>query len=637
MDSTPSLENRLLRAERMLAALSQELAAIRGELGVDADSATPPPRGLATKPRVARPVVDLDAQQIERFLGRYGMLLIAVLAAAAAVGSFMSWAITHGYIHFTPAMRVAAGLVFAAAIGTWGLKLRRRERSFGSSMVGLALVLVHICAYAVGPGLHLLPTVVAFAFAALVSWALALFAIQERDEPLWCLGLAGAAVAPFVTSRGQGSVYALLAYGAIVTFPAALAIRDREWRVGWWVFYAVAFLYTTAAASVGADQGDAGVVLTLAFPLAIAAGAVLPFAPDPRKRGALRWLVAVAVLAALIYKWELRDPRLTVSIAVSVAALVSIALFDRVAELPASSGVPAGRRHPHVMDWVDAAVLPILLFRLFAGVLPRAWGTAADVCMLAALAWFSARRPIGPLRDAAACAAVAVGLWLIALLPLEAPGGNVIASVMLGVVSLYAHIRLPSRGWLAGGCAVLAAAAAQAAVALFAREAYAFTPFATEASLTAAVVVVGLAIVARYRRELAQAAATSLGDAPRADRVKSVRLLGRALWLAPWVWGFVWVMIELAMAYSASTSTLLLVVYFAATAVASVAAGRVRRSPPLRRTGLALALLAAGTAIYGATTYFDVGARIAAYLVTSGFLLDIAYWYRSSAAVVVAD
>jgi hypothetical protein len=70
------------------------------------------------------------------------------------------------------------------------------------------------------------------------------------------------------------------------------------------------------------------------------------------------------------------------------------------------------------------------------------------------------------------------------------------------------------------------------------------------------------------------------------------------------------------------------VIYFAATAVTAVAVGHMRRSPELRQLGLALALLAAATAVYGATTYFDVGARVLAYLVTSAFLLGIAYWYR---------
>ena len=98
--------------------------------------------------------------------------------------------------------------------------------------------------------------------------------------------------------------------------------------------------------------------------------------------------------------------------------------------------------------------------------------------------------------------------------------------------------------------------------------------------------------------------------------------------LAPWAWAFLWVLIELGKAFSRSTSTLLLVIYFAATAVAAVAVGHVRRAPELRQLGLALALLAAATAVYGATTYFDVGARVLAYLITSAFLLGIAYWYR---------
>jgi hypothetical protein len=41
-----------------------------------------------------------------------------------------------------------------------------------------------------------------------------------------------------------------------------------------------------------------------------------------------------------------------------------------------------------------------------------------------------------------------------------------------------------------------------------------------------------------------------------------------------------------------------------------------------------LGLVAAATAIRGARSLEDVWAEIAAYLVTSVFLLGIAYWYR---------
>jgi hypothetical protein len=102
----------------------------------------------------------------------------------------------------------------------------------------------------------------------------------------------------------------------------------------------------------------------------------------------------------------------------------------------------------------------------------------------------------------------------------------------------------------------------------------------------------------------------------------------RAIIAAPWLWAFVWILTELAMAFDPSTSTLLLVVYFASTAVGCVGVGRARSTARLRQIGLALAFAAAGMAFLGAKTYFDVAARIAAYLVTSAFLLGIAYWYR---------
>jgi hypothetical protein len=59
-------------------------------------------------------------------------------------------------------------------------------------------------------------------------------------------------------------------------------------------------------------------------------------------------------------------------------------------------------------------------------------------------------------------------------------------------------------------------------------------------------------------------------------------------------------------------------------------------SARLRQIGLCLALAAAATSVYGASTYFDIGARVLAYLVTSAFLLGIAYWYRRPGAAAVS-
>src|SRR5438445_729546 len=169
-------------------------------------------------PRPPPAPVTTPSRDLESLVGRYGMLGLATLLALAAIGTFVSWAIAHGLLG--PTVRVALGLVAAAAIAVGGLRLRPRSRSFGDSLVPLALAAVHGSAWAAGPSLDLVPAPLALAFSALASVALGAFALTEADEPLWCVGFGGAAVAPFVTSTGQGTAPMLAAYAAAVLVAA---------------------------------------------------------------------------------------------------------------------------------------------------------------------------------------------------------------------------------------------------------------------------------------------------------------------------------------------------------------------------------------------------------------------------------
>src|SRR5262252_2280899 len=282
------LDARLVRVERALDAITREVTAIRAALGavqsapapqskepvsraaflaglgvrVDAPpdsnaasagapaASAPKPDAPGGPPPRARPAsrgATAEQLDLESLLGRYGMLGIAVLAAAAAVGTFLSWAISKGYLTLPPGARVIVALVFAAGIGAWGIRIRKRERPFGSSMVGLALVIVLICGYAAGSWLRLVPPWVAFAGCIGVSWGLALFAHAEQDEPLWCVAFGGAALAPFVTSSDEGNFFALVGYGAFLLFAASFAISHRAWPVAWRIFYLVSGFYVVTA------------------------------------------------------------------------------------------------------------------------------------------------------------------------------------------------------------------------------------------------------------------------------------------------------------------------------------------------------------------------------------------------------
>ncbi|HZX96216.1 MAG TPA: DUF2339 domain-containing protein, partial [Myxococcales bacterium] len=187
---------RIAALEKAVDGLQRDLAEMRAPSGREPSFPPPPAAVVEAEPAPApqrTPRIDL-----ETLVGRYGMLALATLLALAAAGTFVGWAISRGL--FGPPVRVALGLVAAAALGVWGLRLRRRERSFGDSVLGLSLAVTHVCAWAAGPSLHLVPPFVALALSAVASVALAGFALVEEDQPLWCVGFGGAAVAPFVTS-----------------------------------------------------------------------------------------------------------------------------------------------------------------------------------------------------------------------------------------------------------------------------------------------------------------------------------------------------------------------------------------------------------------------------------------------------
>ncbi len=642
--TTPTpIEARLAALEQNLRAISAELTALRAEVGgastsvhddAQASASNASTAADATPPRVRRGPdrrAGNRTHDLESVLGRYGMLAIAVLAAVAAVGTFLSWAVTRGLFTLSPAVRVLAGLAFAGAIAVWGVRLRRTERSFGSSILGLSLAIEQVCAYAASSAFHLVPAWVAFVGAAVASWALAVFAHGEGDEPLWCVGFGGAALAPFVTSDGRGSVYVLALYAAVVMLPACFAISHRDWPVGWRVFYLVAALFVGGVAELANTGGTLAFAVALALPFVIAGAGIMPFAPATRKRGALRWLTLLAI-AALLIAHSSHDVAWIVASLTGAALVAWLVLLDHSANVPTSSVLASARSRADLLDWVDAAFMPLMFSAYLLRVLELGVGTVhaavpgfALAIVIGAFAW---RRSVGALRDAAAFASVLLAIGATFALPLEQPTGRIALFAALGIAVLNLHRARPSRAWLGMGAGCLALAALGSLGALLGRVSYQFTPFATEPVGTAIIVTIALAIVARFWPTLRVATRVSLGERQEWTYAAQLRRIIRVAVLAPGVWTFVWVLVELSMSYSPSTSTLLMVIYFAGTGVACVAAGRMRRSASLRQTGLGLAVIAAVTAFYGATTYFDFIARIEAYLVTSAFLLGIAYWYR---------
>ena len=485
--TTPTpVENRLAAIERQLAALATECSAIRAELrsGIDgaanlAPAVTHAPPPASPTPRHNRVSVTaptsastlFSAQDVERFLGRYGMLALSVLALVAAVGTFLSWAIAHRYLVLRPPARVAAGLLFGLGLGVWGLRLRVKERSFGSSVVGLALVVVLVCAYAAGPSFHLVPTGVAFVGAAFVSWALVLFALGENDEPLWCVGFGGATLAPFVTSSGRGNVYALAAYSTMLLLAGCFAIGRRIWPVAWRTFYVVSAWLIIAGAAAATSRGTTAFLTAFAVPFVVAAGGVLPFAPPSIKRGVLRWFAILAIVASLaVGAPDTPGQSWALTTAFLAAVGVWLVWIDRNADVPQSSILERNAGRATMLDWLDAALLP-LLFSMRAA---QRSAPVIDVSVVyaglsLAFGLFAWRRVVSATRDAAAFGAAVLAIAAVSNVPLTTPSARIAAFVALALAILTMHGLRPTLSWLGLGLGLLLLTASLSAAMLLSR------------------------------------------------------------------------------------------------------------------------------------------------------------------------
>lgn len=568
---------------------------------------TPPRSAPAVQPQPVRAVPKLD---VESLVGRYGTLVLATVSGLAAVGTFIGWAIARGWLG--PTQRVALGLLVAAGLAVGGLRLRRRERSFGASLLGLSLATLHVCAWGAGPSLHLVPEWVAFAVAAAASIALAAFAHAEADEPLWSVGFGGAAIAPFVTASGKSDLVLLAAYGVAVLSTAGYALDSRRWTVAGRLFLGAAALYGLALAT--GYERDHGPLLAMSVPLAVAVLGVVPWIAGAPRRERLRALGAMATLGALrtAFGTDFRFEPGIIALTIALAGIAWLVLVDRTHAVQAA---PAETPSRHVVegDWLDAAVLP-LGFVLAAVIALDGTANESGAALAAGAALLLAtvaRLPGGGLRDGAAFAVSICALVAAMVLLRDRPLELTVALAALSTAAFGANVAWRSTTWAVMGVIGHAWAALATLGHLGDRASYQYTPFWTSASAVAAAVLAGLLASWRLARDA---------------RVEQMLRAGAL------VWAFAWAHQEIAFAFSRTVATLLLVSYYATTSVAAVGAGRARGVRVLRHAGLALAVLAAGMALYGARRLDAIGARIAADLVAAVFLLAIAYWYRKPGA-----
>jgi uncharacterized membrane protein len=560
----------------------------------------PPPPRSPPSARPPRPKYDPKPDiDIEKLVGRYGTIAVASLAILMGVGTFLSWAIEHGYLG--PTVRVILGFIGAGIVAGIGLWVRdKRDVRFGNVLLALSLAIVHVDAWAAGPHLHVLSTVAALAIAAVASAALAALALTTEERTLFAVGFAGALLAPFVTASEPGSIVMLLTYGWVVIALSLFAIREKGWQPVLWLTVIGATLYVVSAigAGVGADHSWLAAHAPVIFAFACAAAGLL-FARDAlRSKLGLAFLL-LACIATLGYSIHARQ----LEVSVSLVGTVSAYLIAR--ELESDE------------RWLVIGNVIVPLGFLFATIfsasdrMVQALAAAALTVVAALLAWEDEEERSNHLFVTAIASGIAIVVYLaefdtrcIAALALHAA----LFSVILR--STRARLLVPP---IAIGLMI---ASAWCFFLLANRTQYGYTPFLTIPSLCALAVVGAWALFAHVLR--------SIADEKIAEQKQLASFVGGLAILA----AFTWIRQELVDAWSADTSSFALIIYYALAGLALIFAGRYRRVGLWRAAGLGLAFYAGYKALVETFTIDAVGLRVGARIMVGVFLAAVAYWYR---------
>lgn len=609
------------------AAVVTPVAPRRGPAQQWADrSSEPAPGAGAVRPPVA-PVARQPAHlDFEKLLGRYGAWAAAALMILLGVGTLLEWAIRNGL--FGPGARVASSSAVAVALAVGGYVLRGRaaargeSRGFGNACLGLALGVLDVVAWQIGPHWRMVPPSLALVLADLGATAVVSLGVHEEDELLAAVGAAGLYLAPFVTSSGAGSPLILASYVVLVSLVLFRFVAQETWRVTravirWGSLFCVLALIAMSEAVLGAVAAsvlavamlsiDTPVVVRLRLVTAyMVAAIVATFAASPGARTAWNaalpldrhstWLASVALLVAMtLVSWfTLR--------ATSVDDFASMT-GDRP---------EVTMRHRSPLSMTLMLLLPVAVVLAAAAALPGdttldlVWlNLAAGLVALAVALWSDA-----PLASNYYTTGFVL-LWAAAL-SYSSRGAQVSEAMLLGIALVALWVASVRRDVGVARIAAFVSAAYVAlvsAVQMYAAESRAVPHAWLDVALMAGACVV-LVVMARQHV-----------DGER-NEVRVVRML------APWIAGLLLAR-HLVVLASGSYTAVALTAFYAVTGVALIVMGRQRGSVGMRRGGLALSLYAPCRAIVTAADVENTGARVAAYFVAGAFMLLVAFLYRS--------
>ena len=184
--------------------------AARGEpagAAADTRSATPPPL----------------AEAGERWLGRVGVAFVIL-----AFGFLFKYAFDQGWIG--PAARLVVGFFTGALMLLVGLRLEGSRERYSQYLLGGAIGIFYLVAFAAYQLYELVPFPFAFAFMAATTVLAFVLAERQRLPSLAVVGASGGLSTPFLLYTGSGNVPGLTIYTTLLLAGAGTVQFWRGWR-----------------------------------------------------------------------------------------------------------------------------------------------------------------------------------------------------------------------------------------------------------------------------------------------------------------------------------------------------------------------------------------------------------------------
>jgi hypothetical protein len=239
------LTDRIEKMEALLFDLANRLNQIDDELkqtqSPQAGSHSPPGYAIDT-PQPLSPPINSDDDEAEYSnksdpnkevsQGEFWLNKIGITLLLLGLGFLFKYSIDQNWI--TPLVRVSFGLVLAAGLIGFGLRLDKSRRVFSQVLMGGGIAALYITGYAAFQLYHLVPHYLAFSFLVVVTLLSYYLSLYQNEPPLALVAVIGGLGTPFILNTGSGNIPGLITYTCVVLAGSMAIYYFRPWRLLYW-------------------------------------------------------------------------------------------------------------------------------------------------------------------------------------------------------------------------------------------------------------------------------------------------------------------------------------------------------------------------------------------------------------------